>query len=88
MDTLKGGFCSFCNYKIFKSKNQEVTFPYFHCPSVCLKALTPFYLVVIMCVHDTSQMVSFVGVSFVVFSCDGKQTGVGVILIFESWLCY
>lgn len=69
--------------KFLSSENQEVTFPYFHCPSVCLKALTPFYLVVIMCVHDTSQMVSFV-----VFSCDGKQTGVGVILIFESWLCY
>ena len=41
-----------------------------------------------MCVHGMSQMVSFVGVSFVAFSCDGKQTGVGVILIFESWLCY
>lgn len=68
--------------KFLSSENQEVTFPYFHCPSVCLKALTPFYLVVIMCVHDTSQMVSFVGVSFVVFSCDGKQTGVGCYLDF------
>ena len=74
--------------KFLSSENQEVTFPYFHCHSVFLKALTPFYLVIIMCVHGMSHMVSFVGVSFVAFSCDGKQTGVGVILIFEPWLCY
>lgn len=82
-------YIAFVIIKLLSSENQEVTFPsYFHCPSVFLKALTPFYLAITMCVHDMSQMVSCVGVSFVAFSCGGKQTGVRVILIFESWLCY
>lgn len=71
-----GSFCGyFERWSSLSSENQEVIFASFIVLAVSLKVLIPFYLVINIFVHDMSQMVSFEGVSFVTFSCDGKQTG-------------
>lgn len=70
---------------LLSCESQEVIFSSFIVLSVSLKAFTLFYLVMIIFVHDMSQMVSFICVSFVAFLCSGKQTGIVVILIYVSW---
>lgn len=67
----------FSNKNFLNSEKSRNNFSFnFYGPSSSLKSFIPFYVVIIISAHDMSQMVSFVGVSFVAFSCGGKQTGI------------
>ena len=84
VDPLKVEFIVSAVIILLSCESQEV-FSSFTVFSVSLKTFTPFHLVMINFAHDMSQMVSFLGVSFVAFLCAGTQAGIGVTLICVSW---